>query len=643
MTFELCIGRIVSIRYGEVIVETLSTIGDYVCIKDGVRFVGELGSYLSIKDVGRKIIAEIVSIDEKDNTSNEQISKAESDRYLKLSPVGEIIGELFTFGITKMPAMFSEVNLISEKDLQIMMDVSNSDIKSNDMTKLTALSIGKSVMFPQYDVKVKLNDFFGFHFAVFGNTGSGKSNTIAQIIQTIFSKKDLSACGAKFIIFDSNGEYEEAFENISNTNAEIITKKLTADRKDNCDVLKIPVWALSVDDWAVLLRASEKTQIPVISRALELIKLFNNDKENSGHKESIKDHIIAIAIRGILSSADGSAAKSDKLNAMFVNFESSNFSLNTKVKIDKLLDPSVIRNNEAIDYELISKMISVDYGKLFAPNNLISYCSNYIIKDFNKYFKNYCEPIPYSLDEFIEAIELAILYEGSITSNKIFEYTASLKTRITHLSQSDYGSFLDKTKFTTIENYIASIIGDNQLLNIDISALDDTATEVVTKVFTKMLFDYMRKLEPRNSVSINLILEEAHRFIRVDDEYNVLGYNIFERVAREGRKYGLHMGISSQRPSELSKTVVSQCNNFIIHRMQNPDDLQYVSRMIPYINKNMIDRISYLPRGNALVFGTAINLPMLTKFRLADPTPNSSNSNIVDIWYISSNSDNYVT
>lgn len=167
-----------------------------------------------------------------------------------------------------------------------------------------------------------------------------------------------------------------------------------------------------------------------------------------------------------------------------------------------------------------------------------------------------------------------------------------------------------------------------------ISNLDDTATEVVTKVFSKMLFDYLRALSPRNSMPINLILEEAHRFVRSDMDYGVLGYNIFERIAKEGRKFGLLMGISSQRPSELSKTVVSQCNNFIIHKIQNPDDIQYISRMVPYMNQGMVDRITYLRRGYALVFGTAINLPTLTAFEKASPSPNSGNSNIVEKWYV---------
>ena len=289
--------------------------------------------------------------------------------------------------------------------------------------------------------------------------------------------------------------------------------------------------------------------------------------------------------------------------------------------------------NTTPDRLSISTAISLAYAKMYTPVSLMDYCDRFIKTNINELLEEK-RMVPYSLKRFSEAVEFAVLYEGSINSARIYEYTSTLVTRLKHLTESEQGGFFAKTNFDTIEAYVKSIIGDNQLLNIDISSLDDTATEVITKVFSKMLFDYIRSLSPRNSMPTNLILEEAHRFVRTDMDYGVLGYNIFERIAKEGRKYGLLMGISSQRPSELSKTVVSQCSNFVIHKIQNPDDIQYISRMVPYVNQGIIDRITYLRRGYALVFGTAINLPTLTMFQKADPSPNSGNSNIVDRWYI---------
>lgn len=626
------IGRIISINHNNVTAELTQNLGSYITLYDGIRFVGEIGSYVAIDDLNRRIIAEIVSVDEKNDMAAEKLNKAESRRYLKINLLGEISNGIFNFGVTKMPPVFSEIKIISESDLKLMLDINENDITDGSgKTKLTVLPIGSSVMFPEYQVKVKLNEFFGFHFAVFGNTGSGKSNTIANIIQRIFSKENYSARGAKFIVFDSNGEYESAFKSVNKTNSQINARFLSTSY-DAENRLTIPVWALSVDDWAILLHASEKTQVPIISRALDIIKVFDSSGEGDTAKK-VRNHIVASVIKDVLSSSENPTTQSAKILMILNKFHTEEIKLETVIPANREADVNNVGGRNATPVQLsISTALSLSYAKMYAPVSLMEYCNGFILPNINDLIEN--KPIvPYSLKRFTEAVEFAVLYEGSISSTRIYEYTSTLVTRLKHLSESEQGSFFDKTEFTTIEGYIKSIIGESQLLNIDISSLDDTATEVVTKVFCKMLFDYMRSLKPRNTMPINLILEEAHRFVRSDMDYGVLGYNIFERIAKEGRKFGLLMGISSQRPSELSKTVVSQCSNFIIHKIQNPDDIQYVSRMVPYINQGIVDRITYLRRGHALVFGTAINLPTLTAFDKANPTPNSGNSNIVEKWY----------
>ena len=627
------IGRIISINHNNVTAELTQNLGSYITLYDGIRFVGEIGSYVAIDDLNRRIIAEIISVDEKNEMAAEKLNKAESRRYLKINLLGEISNSIFNFGVTKMPPVFSEIKIISESDLKLMLDINENDITDDSgKTKLTVLPIGSSVMFPEYQVKVKLNEFFGFHFAVFGNTGSGKSNTIANIIQRIFSKKDYSARGAKFIVFDSNGEYEAAFKSVNKINSQINARFLSTSY-DAENRLTIPVWALSVDDWAILLHASEKTQVPIISRALDMIKVFDSPADDDTAKK-VRNHIVASVIKDVLSSSENPTTQNAKILMILNKFHTEEIKLETVIPANREADVNNAGGRNATPVQLsIATALSLAYAKMYAPVSLMEYCDGFILSNINDLIEN--KPtVPYSLKRFTEAVEFAVLYEGSISSSRIYEYTSTLVTRLKHLSESEQGSFFDKTEFTTIEDYIKSIIGESQLLNIDISSLDDTATEVVTKVFCKMLFDYMRSLKPRNAMPVNLILEEAHRFVRSDMDYGVLGYNIFERIAKEGRKFGLLMGISSQRPSELSKTVVSQCSNFIIHKIQNPDDIQYISRMVPYVNQGIVDRITYLRRGHALVFGTAINLPTLTAFDKANPTPNSGNSNIVEKWYL---------
>ena len=628
------IGRITSISHNNVIAELYQNLGNYVTLYDGIRFVGEIGSYVAIDDINRRIIAEIIAVDEKSDVLSEKLNKAGSHRFLRISLIGEISNGKFNFGVTKMPPIFSEIMIISESDLKLMLDINENDIEDeNGKTKITVLPIGTSVIFPEYQVKVKLDEFFGFHFAVFGNTGAGKSNTIARMIQEVFSKTNYSAKGARFIVFDSNGEYESAFKNLGVTNQDIDVKLLSIS-PDSDNRLQIPVWALSVDDWAVLLHASEKTQVPIISRALDMIRIFDADDQNENSRK-VRNHIVASVIKDVLSSNENPTTQSAKILMILNKFPTPDIKLETVINTnaDADVNKDSRGNNTTPTTVSISNAVSLSYAKMYAPVSLMEYCNNFILPNINDLFNNKSN-IPYSLKRFTEAIEFAVLYEGSINSSRIYEYTSTLVTRLKHLAESEQGGFFSKTDFSSIDEYIKNIIGKSQLLNIDISNLDDTATEVVTKVFSKMLFDYLRSLTPRNSMPINLILEEAHRFVRSDMDYGVLGYNIFERIAKEGRKFGLLMGISSQRPSELSRTVVSQCSNFIIHKIQNPDDIHYISRMVPYMNQGMVDRITYLRRGYALVFGTAINLPTLTAFEKATPSPNSGNSNIVEKWYI---------
>lgn len=149
-----------------------------------------------------------------------------------------------------------------------------------------------------------------------------------------------------------------------------------------------------------------------------------------------------------------------------------------------------------------------------------------------------------------------------------------------------------------------------------------------------MIFDKLKNYSPRNSFPVNLILEEAHRYIS-NNEITSFGdaNRIFDRIAKEGRKYGLFLLISSQRPSELSKTVLSQCSNFVIHRIQNPDDLSQIRQMTPHISNNILSRLPSIPRQHALVFGQSVQIPTLFRVLDANPTPHSSDNDISKNWF----------
>ena len=612
------IGKIVSIGTNGIVAEVYDSLGSYVKTVDGIRFVGEVGSYVSIYEIGRTIIAEIESVAEKSSIVNgHNLNKANSNRQIFLNLIGEIIDNKFFFGVSKMPLIFSEVNIISEKDLMIMLEVGNEEEEVEEgKTRALLLPIGESVIFSDYTVKINIDKFFGFHFAVFGNTGAGKSNTIARILQNIFLKTDYSAKGAKFIIIDSNGEYHKAFENINGINNQIKETVFVVDSDINDGKLEIPVWALSADDWAILLHASEKTQLPVIKRAIDIARIFY-DEDNTDN--AIKNHILASTLLGIINSSDSSPSKYDKLVAIMTHFATEEININVVISEDKQLT--------------LKQAIAITYGNMNNEEDAINFLTEFVDQELIGRVSTDKEVI-YDLAEFSQAVEFATLDEGSVSSQIIPEYTATLTTRLQAVKDGIQGKILSKTNYSSLDEYVDHFVGNWQIIDVDISSLDDSSAEVVAKVLAKLLLDYVKRREHKADMPINFIIEEAHRFVKEDSYYGAVGYNIFERIAKEGRKYGFLLGISSQRPSELSKTVVSQCSNFIIHRVQNPDDLKYISSMVPYINNNMIERLTYLQTGNALVFGTAINIPTLTKFEQANPSTDSENAKITEKWYI---------
>lgn len=704
------IGKIVSIRSNNIIGEIYPNIRNYINTLDETLFVGEIGSYVSIYNFDKVIIGEIVAIDATTDIHEKYYNKPLETKKVILNLVGELKEKEsngdrktyeFTFGVSRMPLIFSDIYITSKEEIDGIFN-----IKPENETNY--LQLGKSIINDNYNVKADINNFFGSHFAVLGNTGAGKSNTIASIIQTIFNTKNNpnNTNNATFIFIDSNGEYADAWSDLNNNNVKVIQYKVpddlvnnepnhnndicedktTSNNKTNeqgnsinkdsnnnqesnsentssennnvesssenatsennnhiesnsentnnenniqiisnenkieTENLEIPVWALSADDWAVLLQATEKTQLPVLYRAIEFAKIFYSKIIDTN---KFKNFIYAKVILNIISSADTSTTKSDKL----LYFLSKNFT--DEIKLDMLI------NGTTLQYAL-----SIDYGRfnLNKENN---------IKIFQDEFKKYIEKISmeqykeliknnnvrYDIEQFKEMLELAIMYEGSLNSSRIYEYTSTLLIRLDAFINSNQSKVFTKTNCNTTNAYIKKFITDKNIINIDLSNLDDLSAEIIVKVLSKILLEYLKSLENRASKPINLIVEEAHRYIRNENQYGALNYNIFDRIAKEGRKYGFLMGVSSQRPSDLSKTVLSQCSNFIIHRIQNPEDLHYIGKMVPFINDNMLSQITYIQTGLALVFGSAINVPIIAKFEKAKPATNSHNADIMKCWF----------
>ena len=236
---------------------------------------------------------------------------------------------------------------------------------------------------------------------------------------------------------------------------------------------------------------------------------------------------------------------------------------------------------------------------------------------------------------------------------RIREFASTLLSRLDFFLNNPECTFMREggsAIYRNTEDYLHQIFGiqnkkkEKQLVIIDTSELESDTLELTTSVISRMLFDFRKKQneEYRRKQPIHLILDEAHRYIKRDEQY-ILRHNIFERIAREGRKYAIYLIVSSQRPSELSSTVLSQCGNYIIHRIQNDLDMKYIYSVLPYYSEDYPMKIRQLVPGEALVFGNFVPMPLLVKVIEANPHPNSDNCIINEEWFKIDKEENYAS
>jgi DNA helicase HerA-like ATPase len=254
---------------------------------------------------------------------------------------------------------------------------------------------------------------------------------------------------------------------------------------------------------------------------------------------------------------------------------------------------------------------------------------------------------PFDFEVLGEAIDLALLYEEAHGNRQIRDYCSQMVTRFKALLEREDYAFLRHTAAGATKGtgaFLARLLGleaqqsghvkRSQIVIIDMNAVEDEVVELVSAVAARMIFRLLRQADPRNRFPVHLLLEEAHRYISAaPSRYALDAGRVFDRIAKEGRKYGLFLLVASQRPSELSKTVLSQCSNFVVHRIQNPDDLSQIRQMSPAISDGVLRRLPTLPKQHALVFGNSVNLPTTFKVRSARPLPASDDAKIVSLWF----------
>ena len=558
--------------------------------------------HVVFEEAEKKIIGEIVNINQ---------------TQMVVNIVGELKNCTFLPGFTSRPSFKSNVRLISLEELELIL---GKQTPSNNQT-----FFGFSNVYQNYRINVNINDFFSNHFAILGNSGSGKSCTVASIIQKIFISTPYAPLKSNIFLFDAFGEYTNAFSTLKNKNPNILYKTYTTNTTyGDTDILRIPTWLLDVDDLALLLDVTTPNQLPIIEKTLKLVPVLTGKSEEV---IKYKNDIIARAIEDILLSGANSTKIRDQVIAVLTKFNTSELNLESQI-----VQPGYVRT--------LKQCLYIDKTGKFQEIELVTeFIRSFIHKEYDQEERKDHKLCYYTLSDLEEALEFALISEGILKSEKVYDTANVLSVRLHSLVNSNNKIYFEYPKYIDRNGFIADLLTDRlsgnkcQIVNFNINYVDDRLAKVITKILSKMLFLSSVENENRGSIPFHIIIEEAHRYVQRDRDVEILGYNIFERITKEGRKYGVFIGLITQRPSELSDTTISQCSNFVILRTIHPKDLDYIKNMVPNISSEIVQQLKSLQPGNCIAFGNAFKIPISMHVEFPNPAPNSSNVDLSTIWY----------
>ena len=685
------IGKITSVDSFRIIVELDDNLKSL--FKSGFNDIYEIArinSYIIIPVGSDRIVAIVTRVKVQDETeierSNGAITLPKSKRYLVATMIGTIQGNnSYLQGVYNYPVLENPVWYVVKDDLDKIFDTKNeSDVI--DFEKDYFLPIGTSPAFSDYKIKINPDRFFGKHAAILGNTGSGKSCTVSSIIQTLFrfpfpiqiknengdnELKTKQLENAHFIIFDTNGEYKKAFgfDKDNPYTEKSIVNSFYIDK----DGMKIPYWFMNFDDFDYLFEPSSGTQAPLLKSALGLAK--------DEIVAECNNQVSLFYIKRLNSFIDSCESNKplevnriifEELKTYIDYFEQNRFDYDVKNIIDSLKKipiNSIVKNgiyyNGTINPQILKEVTDTLKDEL---NRIIANKTEKRIASE----KNIDLPIWFDFEKLLSETFNKAIEQSEDSASKLREYASTLKLRMqSYFNDERIASPLLLKHKEKIENglakFLAFVLGDfhklfsnenndlfseyykkilpdlekdktNQVTIIDMSLLPYEVLETITGLVGRLILEFSSRIEPRGSFPMVIVLEEAQNYIPEINrkDRTSISKRVFERVAREGRKYGISLVVSSQRPSELSKTVLSQCNSFVIHRLQNPEDQKYVRQLVSAANEDILAQLPILPQQHAIIMGDAVRTPVQVRLNNANPKPDSENPKFIEKWIMES-------
>ena len=574
----------------------ISDHGAHVKVKEGSIRTNMINQHLVFVDNNRQIVSEVEYV---------------HDNIIETRFIGEIVNNNFQGGIISKPSINASIRLLDENEMTMITG-------TNEFGNMT---IGCSPFYNNKPVYMSINNLFSNHLTILGNSGSGKSYGTTKLLQTLFKTPNFYPYKATLIIFDNNGEYISAFNNLNEINPNYHFKVITTSNMNNYEKLRIPTWLLNIDDLALLLRLEKVSQLTLLERMIKLARIFSLNDDISYR---YKNHILAKAMLSIFYSNKLPSTKRNDIFDLFNSCTTKEFNMEADV--------------EGAGYtRKFRECFNVDSQGNFTESILVSqYIASFVDPELDNY-----EPTSYNkynLEDLEKALNFTLISENWLNNDKTYGDSIAVKVKLHSLIISENRKFFEYDSFIGVEQFLSSLVINNgqkyQILNINLEDIDDSIAKVITKIFARIIFEYTKALQNRATIPFNLIVEEAHRYIKSGEDIDLIGYNIFDRIAKEGRKYGILLTLISQRPVELSETVMSQCANFLIFKTTHPRDIEYIGKMVPNITEEIVEKQKALQPGYCLCFGSAFKVPLITKVDLPNPVPESANCNVMKTWTI---------
>lgn len=541
----------------------------------------------------------------------------------------------FQRGVEGYPTVGAPVLLPTQTQLRAI--VESGDNRS--------VLIGNSPLAANAKVMIDPDRVFGRHLAVLGNTGSGKSCSVAGLIRWSLEaakQQQETTPNARFIILDPNGEYANTFKDMSEV------RVYAVEPSDEIKQLQIPLWFWNSAEWSAFTQASSKTQRPTLVQALRAVRDEALSTVETPSYEMRRYLRTLVSILQLERNAGTPWGKFPLPKNFFEKIkvwqtglaEQDSFTDDEKTvlqtvrnKIDSFITS---RSSQYPTYDFSRDEITEFLALLQTAHSTFGGSDTDILPIDADI------PRPFTGEEFLRSIE------ANAELLNVSEYVETMLMRVrTLLSDNRMKVVTGNQDEFALDEWLTKYIGGNQAENgsvtvIDLSLVPAEVIHLVTAVVARMTLEALqryRKLNQGKTLPTVLVMEEAHTFIKryKDDAENqssaTICCQVFEKIAREGRKFGLGLVLSSQRPSELSPTVLSQCNSFLLHRISNDRDQELVHKLVPDNLHGLLRDLPSLPSRHAILLGWASELPVLVKMKDL-PENHRPKSDDPDFWAV---------